>query len=256
MKRKLKAFTLIELLVVIAIIALLAAILFPVFARARENARKSACASNLKQIGLGILQYVQDYDERLPGVGPQPAYPTPAADYSNWRIRIAPYVKNTQIYQCPSATGTRKSAFFADNFPNSYMGNGGSDSFYGAYATACNSSAFPNGCTPLKTGTAGGGADGGQLVSYIDAPSTTLMVFDGIGNQAYPGWNGDFNIWAGHLSFMNILFVDGHVKALKPIQTATPINMWTTLDDGAMDTSLTAWTAANGLPAQQARFDK
>src|SRR6218665_2214986 len=65
-KMKRHGFTLIELLVVIAIIAILAAILFPVFARARENARRSACQSNLKQIGLGIMQYTQDYDERYP----------------------------------------------------------------------------------------------------------------------------------------------------------------------------------------------
>jgi prepilin-type N-terminal cleavage/methylation domain-containing protein len=67
--RKKRAFTLIELLVVIAIIAILAAILFPVFARARENARRSSCQSNLKQIGLGVLQYTQDYDETLPPAG-------------------------------------------------------------------------------------------------------------------------------------------------------------------------------------------
>ena len=142
-------------------------------------------------------------------------------------------------------------------FPNSYMANGGQDSSYGVYGTACNSSAFPNGCTPMKTGTAGGGADGGQLLSYIDFPSTTLMLFDGIGNQSYPGWNGDYNVWSGHLTTMNVLFVDGHVKAMKAIQTATPVNMWTTMDDGPMDTSVAAWsTATYGIPAQQARFDK
>src|SRR5205809_4233116 len=65
-ERTRRAFTLIELLVVIAIIAILAAILFPVFSRARENARRASCQSNLKQIGLGFLQYAQDYDERLP----------------------------------------------------------------------------------------------------------------------------------------------------------------------------------------------
>ncbi|MDH7569634.1 MAG: prepilin-type N-terminal cleavage/methylation domain-containing protein, partial [Armatimonadota bacterium] len=68
-RRRERGFTLIELLVVIAIIAILAAILFPVFARARENARRSNCASNLKQIGMGIRQYSQDYDERLPRGG-------------------------------------------------------------------------------------------------------------------------------------------------------------------------------------------
>src|SRR5690349_23632523 len=85
-----QAFTLIELLVVIAIIALLAAILFPVFGRARENARRTACASNLKQIGLGVMQYVQDYDEMLPTNGPGTgANFNPAdtvADYANTNI--------------------------------------------------------------------------------------------------------------------------------------------------------------------------
>src|SRR5689334_25398731 len=97
-----RAFTLIELLVVIAIIAILAAILFPVFARARENARRSSCQSNEKQIGLGILQYVQDYDER---------YPLSRVDNSGitrntWYGMIQPYVKSTQLFQCPSDTNT------------------------------------------------------------------------------------------------------------------------------------------------------
>ncbi|MFO7947975.1 MAG: DUF1559 domain-containing protein [Armatimonadota bacterium] len=99
-----KGFTLIELLVVIAIIAILAAILFPVFARAREKARQSSCLSNMKQIGLSIQMYIQDYDERLPrslgyynsdnkASNPQDLY---------WYEATEPYIKNEQILLCPS----------------------------------------------------------------------------------------------------------------------------------------------------------
>lgn len=93
-----KAFTLIELLVVIAIIAILAAILFPVFARARENARKASCMSNLKQIGLGFMQYSQDYDENVVPVRVGGA----ASNYFNWSNIIQPYLKSTQVLVCPS----------------------------------------------------------------------------------------------------------------------------------------------------------
>lgn len=87
-------FTLIELLVVIAIIAILAAILFPVFARAREKARQSACTSNLKQLALGCLMYAQDYDERMP-----PRYYT---GYNWLDYLVQPYIKNAQLGYCPS----------------------------------------------------------------------------------------------------------------------------------------------------------
>src|SRR5262245_48870524 len=84
------AFTLIELLIVIAIIALLAAILFPVFARAREKARQSACASNLKQIGMGILQYTQDFDERYPSVWDSQTDQISAGALQFWPYAISP----------------------------------------------------------------------------------------------------------------------------------------------------------------------
>jgi len=114
-KRCYRGFTLIELLVVIAIIAILAAILFPVFAKAREKARQASCLSNEKQLALGIIQYIQDYDETFPISG----YTAPAGDpmigkpdapwgvwkYASigWDKAIQPYVKNTQIFRCPSA---------------------------------------------------------------------------------------------------------------------------------------------------------
>jgi prepilin-type N-terminal cleavage/methylation domain-containing protein/prepilin-type processing-associated H-X9-DG protein len=91
-----RGFTLIELLVVIAIIAILAAILFPVFARAKEKARQVSCLSNAKQIVLGQLQYVQDYDERFPYFLTNPARGEP------WWNAIQPYLRNEDIYSCPS----------------------------------------------------------------------------------------------------------------------------------------------------------
>ena len=91
-----RGFTLIELLVVIAIIAILAAILFPVFARAREKARQSSCLSNVKQITLGILMYAQDYDEELPFL-----YSKPPSHGIQWLVQ--PYVKNYQVFNCPSS---------------------------------------------------------------------------------------------------------------------------------------------------------
>src|SRR5215216_995867 len=99
-----KGFTLIELLVVIAIIAILAAILFPVFARARENARRSSCQSNVKQILLGVAQYTQDYDEK---------YPISFGGSLQWTQRIFSYVKSEQIFSCPSDSNTAAIAWGA-----------------------------------------------------------------------------------------------------------------------------------------------
>jgi prepilin-type N-terminal cleavage/methylation domain-containing protein/prepilin-type processing-associated H-X9-DG protein len=116
-----RGFTLIELLVVIAIIAILAAILFPVFAQAREKARGAACLSNIKQLGLAISMYAQDYDETLPNhASDTDNFLAPNAP-ANWAKAIQSYVKNTKVFSCPSAPlpmGYKHAAA-----ENSYQGN-------------------------------------------------------------------------------------------------------------------------------------
>src|SRR5437764_10535785 len=101
--RRTRAFTLIELLVVIASIAILAAILFPVFAQAREKARATSCLSNIKQLGLALMQYVQDYDEMLPHHAGDYADFMSATAGPNWARSVQPYSRNTGIFACPSA---------------------------------------------------------------------------------------------------------------------------------------------------------
>src|SRR5439155_3175507 len=105
--RSRSGFTLIELLVVIAIIAILAAILFPVFAKAREQARKTACISNVNQLGKAWMMYVQDYDETFPPRLPNPpaiaaAYPCKPCRTIDLRPYSNPYIKNENLYHCPS----------------------------------------------------------------------------------------------------------------------------------------------------------
>ena len=120
-----RGFTLIELLVVIAIIAILAAILFPVFAKAREKARQSSCLSNVKQIMIGVLQYVQDYDERLPygtGYWFVPGGSGSPPDPLLWSESLTPYVKNTQIFGCPS-DGTQSMSTPWGTYNLSYCSN-------------------------------------------------------------------------------------------------------------------------------------
>src|SRR5687768_7420355 len=103
LRRRSRGFTLIELLVVIAIIAILAAILFPVFARAREAARRTGCASNMKQVTTAILMYSQDYDELMPYQHLGDVCDYGKATSSVWINGTMPYVKNKQVFWCPSA---------------------------------------------------------------------------------------------------------------------------------------------------------
>ncbi|RZL00741.1 MAG: DUF1559 domain-containing protein [Pedobacter sp.] len=175
--RNKRGFTLIELLVVIAIIAILAAILFPVFGRARENARRSSCQGNLKQIALGIAQYTQDYDERYP-------YATVNATHvAGWSNIIQSYVKSTQILQCPSES-TPPSAGPTDigftDYGYNYMLNG-------------------------------------VAISKLTYVSNSVMNFDYVTYYAHANTNAqdDPDSAKRHLEGANYSFADGHVKWFK-----------------------------------------
>lgn len=113
-----RGFTLIELLVVIAIIAILAAILFPVFARAREKARQASCLSNCKQMGLAVMMYVADYDDRYPSLALPLAAPFTYNGFTHtamlWYMAIEPYHKNVQLFNCPSADVTWRGQYTGD----------------------------------------------------------------------------------------------------------------------------------------------
>ena len=132
MRQPRTGFTLIELLVVIAIIAILAAILFPVFAKAREKARQSSCGSNVKQMLLGVTQYAQDYDEKLPyqwmNYGSHTAVGQAAAtSYYTFPEFIMAYVKNDQMFQCPSKQWATMINY--NSYPTSYMYNQNASGF-------------------------------------------------------------------------------------------------------------------------------
>ena len=208
------AFTLIELLVVIAIIAILAAILFPVFARARENARRSSCQSNLKQIGLGLLQYNQDYDEKFPaGQMPQAT----GADVA-WPVVVQPYIKSVQLFKCPSNSSTGSMNYTNNTIPMSYLGNGGGDN-----------DQF-GGKRPMTTDVPG---DGTTSIAAVSSVSQVILVSEmgvrpnGSYRQDPTVYNNADDLWMqNHLTTTNFLFCDGHVKALKPTATGTPLNLW------------------------------
>ena len=247
------AFTLIELLVVIAIIAILAAILFPVFARARENARRSSCQSNLKQIGLGIMQYAQDYDEKYP-------YGLNSNFQQGWATQTQPYLKSIQVFRCPSDSNDTTPAY-----------NSG---FYGsAISYAANSWVNYRNNANRNVGVLGYAqgwvSDNTTSLAVIGRPSETIMATEKMNadvmrqtasssnqranfsfwgpsslftNQNYmdadygaqeipngtlapstypAGWPNGANgaVSTPHLDTANFLFVDGHVKALRPAST-------------------------------------
>lgn len=196
------AFTLIELLVVIAIIAILAAILFPVFAQAREKARQSSCQSNLKQITLGLMQYVQDYDETFPIIY-NPTNPFGSNEWGIWRITVQPYVKNQQIFACPS--GVRND--------NNVYNNGMTfrERHLGANEHLINKGTGVRDASLKQPA---------SLIMVSDACAPIFPTPNRVYNANQPGdwWNAPDAVneaYARHQGGVNLGYADGHVKSLK-----------------------------------------
>jgi prepilin-type N-terminal cleavage/methylation domain-containing protein/prepilin-type processing-associated H-X9-DG protein len=218
-KQSTRGFTLIELLVVIAIISILAAILFPVFARARENARRASCMSNLKQLGLGMMMYVQDYDERFPAA----YFHIDASTTIDWQTLMMPYVKSEQLFICPSSSHPETSQRLTAN--------------YGANARL------------LPTPPAFPGLPTTYVLPYINGASGLYLFMDAGNyrldyNQAYNSSNWSYLPGSGdaegicdnagppdrgyddcmhgrHFAGVNIAFADGHAKWVKSDKVVT-----------------------------------
>jgi prepilin-type N-terminal cleavage/methylation domain-containing protein len=228
-------FTLIELLVVIAIIAILAAILFPVFAKAREKARQTACLSNMKQIGMGLMMYRQDWDGAHPGVwfGPVSASPwnrpSDNVQFYKWMDAVFPYVKNEGVFNCPSDGVNGKYTFRNRDGSNGYGSYTMSQAYY------CAGDRF----TPPTSD-----YNQGPFImreSMIQRPADTVWIVDGgVPGIKSPNWksyefwwcnaneiNAAFptirdgsprtfqNIVERHSDMTDVIYCDGHAKAVK-----------------------------------------
>jgi len=209
MRTRSRGFTLIELLVVIAIIAILAAILFPVFARAREAARKSTCQSNLKQIATGMLMYAQDYDEKFmagkPNCshGPFDSWSQPGMGTDDFHmqafifaIHVQPYIKNIGVFKCPSVPD--------GNFKDWFSG--------GAASNVMRAAGFRGLDYEWKLADALAARCGHGLASY-EAVASQAMIWEnwntGAPHDGVQQWTGH------HTSAVNVAFVDGHVKYMQ-----------------------------------------
>jgi prepilin-type processing-associated H-X9-DG protein len=224
----------IELLVVIAIIAILAAIIFPVFAKSREKARQTACESNEKQILTGITMYAQDYDEKMP-----PSFiKTPDGKIAVWNQIVEPIVKNEPVFQCGSDPSDTPPTY---STPTPNVPTGLPEPFHTSYIA--NVSVLGQGGLPL---------------AQIKQPASTVLLCDGgvIANTTAPYvteistikpsacFLADLTVQAGgspavtsqtndfaapsmrHNDITNVGFVDSHVKAMKPDAWYMPNSPW------------------------------
>lgn len=219
--RQQRGFTLIELLVVIAIIALLAAILFPVFARARENARKSSCSNNLKQIGVAMLQYLQDNDEQYVPIRSGSGCPSAPCAYWAWTDLMQPYLKNAQVYKCPSTSGSIVTSYTYNwNIGGKALAEVGIPAQVPAFMDAIGTS--------------------NPTLSLLNIPfSGSCTAPCQLGRQVASGGIAADNVsglmyGARHLEAMNLVFADGHVK------TFPKKSGWNAYPTGSLVTSSTS----------------
>jgi len=284
MSKTRKGFTLIELLVVIAIIAILAAILFPVFAQAREKARAISCLSNMKQLGLGLYQYTQDYDEQLIKnyysfpADPVNGWGSNGLVYYNWRYAVQPYIKNIGIMACPSSQYFNNSAYWT--WTTSPVGGQNGNWMPPSYAVNSHVIGFANGCSAGCANTPPG-IDG---MAAIDKPADTIEAVDsrsgwtdtkvlfanqsvaqcmnGQSNATYQGNVAPAYIstlvagtcpncigaYQAHQTRINMIFCDGHAKAQKLAQTMQPNDLW--VADPAIYTNGVLQAEMLGIPTE------